>query len=482
MKKNIRLNDFWILILVFVVSRVIAMLFGIRMGIQPLYVYWQYLDVQTLEHHLLRGVWYDHAQPPAFNLFLGLILKTFGSNALAFGVIFKMISLVNGLLLFSILKKACNQRGIALVLAIAFLLSPATLIYECELFYTTFISLLLLMSIYFLNRLQSKSSWMNAAGFFMPLVLLCLTRSVYHIVWLFAIILVLLFYFRRKPVFFMIVTFGIFSMLFAGSWYIKNKIIFGKLSVSTWIGMNMARNVFHDNQVKDSARIEAYEPFSRISVYQKFIDTTFEKKYAGLNDRDLLMEMKNDSFINENNINYIPVSDQYQQASVRYVKSHPGAYTMNVLQSLILYFTPATMYSLAVDQAAKIKYYDVIYSFNLTHFAHSKQARRIALTLSAIPKLILYLLVFFIFIQEAFRTKSISSWNLIIVLTIFFVFGVSSFFEHYENMRFRFETEPLFLILAAQAISLLNKKRLKRQTVSGDQDATLRPYTRAENL
>jgi hypothetical protein len=32
---------------------------------------------------------------------------------------------------------------------------------------------------------------------------------------------------------------------------------------------------------------------------------------------------------------------------------------------------------------------------------------------------------------------------------------VSSFFEHYENMRFRFETEPLFLILAAQVFSRL---------------------------
>ncbi len=464
MKKNIRLNDFWILILVFVISRVIIMLFGIRMSIQPLYVYWQYLNVETLKHQLLLGVWYDHAQPPVFNLFLGLILKTFGSNALAFGVIFKMISLVNGLLLFSIIKKISNHRAVALLLAIGFLLSPATLIYECELFYTTFISLLLLISIYFLIRLQSKSAWVNAAGFFLPLALLCLTRSVYHIIWLLAIMVILLFYFNGKTVFRKIIVFGTLGALLAGGWYVKNKIIFGKLSVSTWIGMNMARNVFHDNAVKDSGRIEAYEPFSSIGVYQKFIDPAFEKKYAGLNNRDLLMEIKNDSFINENNINYIPVSDQYQQASILYVKSHPAAYARNVLQSVILYFTPATMYSLAVDRASKIKYYDVVYSFNLTHFAQGKQARRIALTISAIPKLLIYLLVFIIFIQNACRIRAISSWNLIILLTIIFVFGVSSFFEHYENMRFRFETEPLFLILAGQSIAILIKKRSNRET------------------
>jgi hypothetical protein len=34
-----------------------------------------------------------------------------------------------------------------------------------------------------------------------------------------------------------------------------------------------------------------------------------------------------------------------------------------------------------------------------------------------------------------------------------FVFCVSSFFEHYENMRFRYEIEPLFLLLAMQALA-----------------------------
>jgi hypothetical protein len=53
------------------------------------------------------------------------------------------------------------------------------------------------------------------------------------------------------------------------------------------------------------------------------------------------------------------------------------------------------------------------------------------------------------------RIRSITPLNLFIFLSIGFVFLVSSFFEHYENMRFRFETEPLFLILAAQVFSRL---------------------------
>lgn len=35
----------------------------------------QLLDPAILRHHLLWGVYYDHHQPPLFNLFIGSILK-----------------------------------------------------------------------------------------------------------------------------------------------------------------------------------------------------------------------------------------------------------------------------------------------------------------------------------------------------------------------------------------------------------------------
>ncbi|HZK63526.1 MAG TPA: hypothetical protein VFC34_05240, partial [Puia sp.] len=93
MKRNFRFSDFGILILVFVLSRVLMIALGIRMNMQPLLAYWQYLDVETLRHNLLRGVWYDHAQPPAFNLFLGIMLKISGNQSvLFFAVVFKFIS------------------------------------------------------------------------------------------------------------------------------------------------------------------------------------------------------------------------------------------------------------------------------------------------------------------------------------------------------------------------------------------------------
>ncbi len=84
------------------------------------------------------------------------------------------------------------------------------------------------------------------------------------------------------------------------------------------------------------------------------------------------------------------------------------------------------------------------------------------------PKLILYVFVFFILARITLQTRSITPWNLFILITIGFVFVISSFFEHYENMRFRFETEPLFLILAAQVFSrLFSRFQIRRRHPPG---------------
>ena len=111
----------------------------------------------TLRYNLLRGLWYDHAQPPVFNLFLGIVLKTAGSNALlAFVALLKLFSLTNSLLLYAILKRISTHKYLPLVLSLIYLLSPATLLFENELFYTSFISLMLLLSTYFLQKLPRK--------------------------------------------------------------------------------------------------------------------------------------------------------------------------------------------------------------------------------------------------------------------------------------------------------------------------------------
>lgn len=458
MKKIFLHKDGLVLVVVFILSRILVAFVPIDMDQTALYRYWQYLDVVTLKEHLLRGIWYDHTQPPMFNLFLGTVLKVAGSGApIAFQAIFKIFTLLNAWLLLGILKKVTRHPYLPLLLTLVYLLSPATIIFENELFYTSFITLLLLLATRYLLQLEEGIHWRQVLGLFIPLVLVCLTRSMYHILWLLALSVLVCVWYRRHTHSRRIIVASLISILLVGSWYVKNYIIFHQFSTSTWMGMNMARNVFHDATITDAENIAAIEPFSKISVYSRFLPPGYADKYAGLEDRDLLQEYKNDSCINEKHVGYIEVSRLYSAAAKNAIRTRPAAYLKNILQSVITYFAPATRYPTTEYLSERMRWYDVVYSFNLSHFAHDKQQRRIALAISAIPRLIIYCLTFFWLARTTLRQKQVPGGLITVFITciIGYIFAVSSLFEHYENMRFRYEIEPLFFVLAAIAVSAL---------------------------
>ncbi len=464
-KKNLSKNIQFIL-LIFILSRLIVYLLGIHFDYSTLYSYWQYLDIATLQNQLLRGVWYDHTQPPAFNLFLGVILKLAGNEHAAgvFACIFKLITLANTLLIYHLLKQLTGHQRIALILSLIYLLSPGTIVFENELFYTSFISFFFLISAFSLSRFTYGINWKTATGFFLPLAIICFTRSMYHVILLIIVTVFVCGANLKKQGAAKLMFVGVITVLLCGSWYLKNYLLFGKFSTSTWIGMNIARNIFHDNEITDSSRIESVEPFQEISTYKRFLEKNLEKKYAGLNDRDLLQEMKNDTFKNEKHISFIEVSDLYMEAGKKHIKDQPVAFMKNVAQSAVIFFAPATRYSGTEAQTRKLMYYDAAYSFNLSHFVTGKQNRRIALTLSAIPYMLLYVFTFWVSVKEIIRRRRVGILNGFIILIIAYVFTAGSLLEHYENMRFRYELQPLFLLLLAQAIVIfLNKRRTNKE-------------------
>jgi len=456
MKKIPTPKDVLLILIVFLVSRTLLGLFGVHLDYLALYRNWQYLDVETLRNSLLKGVWYDHTQPPIFNLLLGTVLKLTGNQAeLVFITLLKAITLANTFLLLTIGKRLLprNPWHLPLLVSLFYLLSPATMLFENELFYTSFISLLLLISCLNLLSLSSSINWKNTTGFVLPLFLVAMTRSLYHLAWLILVSAITIYLLRKKSHIRTLVTGSLLAILLTGGWYLHNLVLFGSFSSSTWMGMNLARNVFHDAVFKDSTDIAAIEPFSRISVYHAFLTPGDTLRYGAMGTIDLHEEFKNDSFINEKELAYIAISHRYMESCKREIREHPMAYAKNVLQSAIIFFAPATRYSVTEYEARRIMYYDLLYSFNLSHLAKGKQQRRIALTLSAVPKLIIWFLVLAWWSRQLWRTRRLTPLTAFLFLVTGFVFCVSSFFEHYENMRFRYEIEPLFLLLAIQALA-----------------------------
>lgn len=426
---------------------------GVRFQYEALFTYWQYLDVDSLRYHALQGIWYMHGQPPLFNLLVAAVLKWSGGYEQAvFRIMWMAVSFCNALLLFRILKTRVSIWWLPLAAALWYVLSPATILFENELFYTSFTALLLLLGIFFLDGFvrNRRSSFLLA--FFGAACLLCLTRATFHLLWLGGIGCILCMGYYRKPVFKKVGVAGMASVLLVSGWYIKNAILFGSFSVSSWAGINFSRIVFNDAAVRDSTSIAAIHPFLPISYYKQYISAGYTQQFAGWDDRVLLREMKSDTAINMNHAGYIQVSRRYRKDCLDYIAKHPAGYLKNAVASFVIFFTPASSYFQVEGNCNRLSVYDAVYSFNLSHLFTAEHDKKIALAFSALPKLLIYLLVLFPLARRVIARKRISLTEATIAWTVLYVLITSTLLEYGENMRFRYEIEPLFLILACEVL------------------------------
>ncbi|MBE7169808.1 MAG: hypothetical protein INR73_04420 [Williamsia sp.] len=453
MRKIILQHEIAVLLGCFVLSRLLVAGSGVLFQYEPLFTYWQYLDINCLRHEALKSVWYMHGQPPLFNLVVAAVLKGSGPyDRPVFQLIWMGISLCNALLILRLLKSRLGGGWLPLAAALWYALGPATILFENELFYTSFASLLLLLALFYLNRFEQRGHVTQLPGFFFFLVLLCLTRATFHLLWLIGVCGALGVVYNRKRLFKWVVGLGLASLLLAGSWYLKNAILFGTFSVSSWTGINFSRIVFHDVSIRDSSSIAAIHPFYPVSYYKRYISPDFQQQYEGKDDPVLLHEMKNDSAINMNHVGYVQVSRAYMKAGFGYISHHPAGYLKNTATSFVIFFTPASSYFQVAENCRKLSWYDALYSFNLSHFFSTKPQQKAALVVSALPKLLVYCLVFWLLVKRSISQRRIGTTEAFIAWTILYILVTSTLFEYGENMRFRYEVEPLFLILGAGLI------------------------------
>ncbi|HEV7501472.1 MAG TPA: hypothetical protein VGQ33_15765, partial [Vicinamibacteria bacterium] len=119
----------------FVVSRALYAFAGVRFNDGPLEVYWQYLDPFLLRTRLGESLLYLHSQPPLFNLFLGLALKT-GDEHAVFVPTFLALGLIVYAGSFLLLRRLGVSAWIAFGLATWMATSPSFVAYESWLFYS----------------------------------------------------------------------------------------------------------------------------------------------------------------------------------------------------------------------------------------------------------------------------------------------------------------------------------------------------------
>ena len=167
------------LIILFVICRVFWYSRGITFDGFEGTGHQQLLPFELLRHNLWESIWYMHIQPPLFNLFFGLI----NLDMAIVQCTWFLLGIGIVLAIYYLLVNLDVPQGIAFVAGILWTLSPSPLLYENVFFYTYPVMAMLVFSALALQR----------GHYFLFSCLLgcaCLTRSLFHLAWMAAALLI----------------------------------------------------------------------------------------------------------------------------------------------------------------------------------------------------------------------------------------------------------------------------------------------------
>ena len=146
MPKELKSRSAYVLLsLVFVLSRIIYYLLGVRFDARPVLHFFQFVDPELLKHRLLESLYYLHIQPPGFNFYVGVVLKLFPN---AYPAVFQAIHLALGIsicwLTYYLMSVCGVNSWLALTLTSLFIVSPGVVLFENFMLYEYSLVFLLL--------------------------------------------------------------------------------------------------------------------------------------------------------------------------------------------------------------------------------------------------------------------------------------------------------------------------------------------------
>jgi hypothetical protein len=314
----------------FIVSRVVLQSLGVSFNAEALDWYWQVLDPALLRNGLAESLFFLHVQPPLFNLVIGGAAGLFQDPAplLAWG--WAAVGLALMLTFQATLRRLGWPVVPAALAAVACSLSLPWIVYEHWLFYDFPCAALLAFGGYCLLRDRARVDPRWAAGFTATLVVLALSRSLFHLVWVIAAAAIFFFTAtrdaRRRAALWMLVPVLLVVALFA-----KNAAVFGFFGSSSWLGPSLNKMTVQRLGPDERAEMmreghisafAAVVPFSPLEDYEVAAGSRFtDGEVPALGAR-----LRSSGHPNFNHRAFVDVSETQLRDSVAAMKARPDLY------------------------------------------------------------------------------------------------------------------------------------------------------------
>jgi hypothetical protein len=307
--------------------------------------FWQVIDGELLRDRLWESLWYLHIQPPLFNAYLGVVqaipwiepawIYYLTYLTLGFAAAFSLFYLICGFRVYP---------GIAVGAVALCLLSPSWILYEHWLFYEFPTMALLALAAFQIQRLLKNTTVWNSFWVFSILALLFLLRSIFHWVWYAATFFILL---AAAPKAYKSLLKGAAApTLLIVLFLIKNYLVFGVCSTSTWLGPNLLMMTrYIPYSVRDRlyeegkfSPVSAVKPFAHLEEFEAWIPNVLKQTW-GVPILDATQ--RSDGAYNYNHCAYLSVNRYQLQDAKAMIARSPWKYLKQVRVSYRRFCYPA---------------------------------------------------------------------------------------------------------------------------------------------
>lgn len=448
---------------------------GIRFDSNGLWCFLHFADPELLKTRLLESCYYFHVQPPLFNLFVGIGLKLAGD---AYDLLFNGVYLVFGFLLYlavvGLMRRMNISRTMALALGTWFMLSPSFVLFEYWLFYTFPCTLLLTASAWLLPSVVRTVSTGRTLAFFLCLMALCGLWSLFHLLWFVLIVAGVCWCAPGKRG--KVLALATVPLLLVLGLYVKNAILFGNFGPSSILGRNLWINAVGNMSCEERegfVRDGRLSPISWLARWNSLDYYPPEYRDApGFEGIPVLRNViKANGVHNFNHVAHIRISKAYMNDAVRGIMLDPASLARSMIISAYCYFRPPGDYFAgnrnSLLLSGQISLYDYAFFGKLPvdlrgvlPMARVTGSPPYLFLLAVLPLLFAYGLRCVWRGRGGGQPIDMAQRALLVYccFTILYVASVGILCDFAETNRYRFATDPMYLMLFAMAISGLGRR------------------------
>lgn len=420
----------------------------------------QLADAYWLQQDALGTLLFDHTQPPLYNAMHGFLIQLAPNTYALLGISIQLVMLwASAWMMWHSLNLIHAPHWLLWGAPLVWLGAPGLHLFHWMYFYEA-LSLFLIHTMvlgavrYF--QLGERVSLFLSLG---CIVLLSLSRTWAHPLLPLVAGLVLI---RSIPLTTTQIRIILFTIAFAWLPVLKNGIVFGVWSSSSWGGMNLARAVlsFEPDTTSPAYRneLQRIRPFQEWSHYAPYF--TIEKSTQALHP-SLDQPYRSTGYANFRYLGYLDVSRSYRSTALSVLFTMPQTYIQHVGFGLVKFFYPihavdyfemnptALHYPLIWACACCGQWNAIRVLFHYPPLDHPIAKVCVLWMVAAVVLLIRAV--------QLWRQKRATPLLVLGLIWCGYIVMVSSFLEYGENMRFRMMVMPVLPVLLVSA-HIFNRK------------------------